>query len=374
MKRLKSNRRSIEPKKFRSIVKADKKIINRTRKYIKVEDSNRKWEDQNALKDLIPNIASSQIKGLSATRNELIKQQKEASIALQQVTAEYNDLERQYKNREKNAKIEIENKRKLEDLKIRYKELDEHFKGQRQRNIDLGDYEKTVKQWEEQIKTDEFNEQISKEKEDMQIRIRSLQRQSNLAKERIDRRSIRTALLQDLTKHETEASEAKKQMEEQQETYKYAKQREKLIRETNLANVKAREYEYLTVAQNEHMEAMKQMEEQQAKYEMNKKLWEEKEKTEILKRETEKMKFYDNEQEMNEYQNKMMNLAKEQGKAEHDKLKYSSSSLCLVFKSSNLRLFSISTLAFFFSFYIFVPNHYILLLSVEVQLKLLFVV
>jgi hypothetical protein len=71
------------------------------------------------------------------------------------------------------------------------------------------------------------------------------------------------------------------------------------------------------------MEAMKKMEEQQTKYEMNKKLWEEKEKTEMLKRETEKLKFYDNEQEMNEYQTKMMNLTKEQGKAAHDILKYS---------------------------------------------------
>jgi hypothetical protein len=151
---------------------------------------------------LIPSVASSQIKGLSATRNELIKQQKEASIALQQVTAEYNDLERQYKNREKKAKIEIENKRKLEDLKIRHKELDEHFKGQKKRNEDLGDYEKDIKRCEEQIKTDEFDEQINKDKEDMQIRIRSLQRQSNLARERIDRRSIRTAILQDLIKNE----------------------------------------------------------------------------------------------------------------------------------------------------------------------------
>jgi hypothetical protein len=43
-------------------------------------------------------------------------------------------------------------------LKIRHKELDEHFKGQRQRNLDLADYEKDLKNWEEKIKTDEFNE------------------------------------------------------------------------------------------------------------------------------------------------------------------------------------------------------------------------
>jgi hypothetical protein len=220
MKGIKSNRRSIEPKKFRGIVKTDKGLLKRTRKHIKVEDLNRRLEDQSTLQALIPSVASSQIRGLSATRNELIKQQKEASIALQQVTAEYNDLELQYKNREKNAKIEIENKRKLEDLKIRHKELDEHFKGQRKRNQELCDYEKDIKMWEEKIKEDEFNEQLDKEKEDMGIRNRSLQRQSQLTNERIEHRNKRTAVLQDLTKTEADASEAKLQMEGQQEKYR----------------------------------------------------------------------------------------------------------------------------------------------------------
>jgi hypothetical protein len=31
--------------------------------------------------------------------------------------------------------------------------------------------------WEEKIKTDEFNEQLTKEKDDMEMSIRSLQRQ-----------------------------------------------------------------------------------------------------------------------------------------------------------------------------------------------------
>jgi hypothetical protein len=113
MKRKISNRKSITPKKLRIISKSDKVLAKRVRRDMKVEDLNRKWEDQNTLQNLIPNVVSSQIKGLSATRNELITQQTEASIALQQVTAEYNDLERQYKKREKNAKVEIENKRKL---------------------------------------------------------------------------------------------------------------------------------------------------------------------------------------------------------------------------------------------------------------------
>jgi hypothetical protein len=49
--------------------------------------------------------------------------------------------------KEKNAKKEIENKRNLEDLQIRYKELDKHFKDQRTRNEQLDDYEKDVKNW-----------------------------------------------------------------------------------------------------------------------------------------------------------------------------------------------------------------------------------
>jgi hypothetical protein len=89
-------------------------------------------------------------------------------------------------------------------------------------------------------------------------------------------------------------------MEEEQENYKSNKQREKLLRETSLARTKANEFHYLATAQKEHMEAMAAMEEQQAKYEMNKQLWEEREKTEILKRETEKMKFYDNEKQLKE--------------------------------------------------------------------------
>jgi hypothetical protein len=199
---------------------------------------------------MIPSVASSQIRGLSANRIELINQQKEASFALQQINAEYNDLEKKYKKREKDAKIEIENRRKLDDLKIRHKELEKHFKNQDERNRELGDYEKDVQVWEEKIKNDEFKEQLAKEKDDMQMCIRSLQRQSHLTKERINHRNKRTAMLQDLTKDEEPASRSKINMEEQQETYKYAKQLEKLLRETALAKTKANEIHYLAISRS----------------------------------------------------------------------------------------------------------------------------
>jgi hypothetical protein len=91
----------------------------------------------------------------------------------------------------------------------------------------------------------------------MQMDIKSFQRQSNLSNERINHRNKRTAMLQNLMRNEEAASIAKIQVEEEQENYKYNKQREKLLRETALANKKAKEYTYLSIAQNEHMEAMR---------------------------------------------------------------------------------------------------------------------
>jgi hypothetical protein len=73
-----------------------------------------------------------------------------------------------------------------------------------------------VNQWEEQIKADEFNEQLAKEKDDMQTCIRSLQRQSHLTNERINHGNKRAAMLRDLIKDEEVASIAKTQMEGEQ--------------------------------------------------------------------------------------------------------------------------------------------------------------
>jgi hypothetical protein len=98
-------------------------------------------------------------------------------------------------------------------------------------------------------------------------------------------------MLQNLTADEEAASISKINMLEEQENNKYSKQREKLLRETAVAKQKIFSYSYATMAQHDNLEAMRLMEEEQTKYEMNKKLWEEREKTEILKRETEKLKF-----------------------------------------------------------------------------------
>jgi hypothetical protein len=52
------------------------------RGYIKVEDRNRKWEDENMSKHLISSVAESRRNALSATRNGILRQQKEASQAI----------------------------------------------------------------------------------------------------------------------------------------------------------------------------------------------------------------------------------------------------------------------------------------------------
>jgi hypothetical protein len=139
-------RKPINPKRIHKIVKNDKIITKRTRKHVEVEDQNKSWEEKNMFETMIPNVAISRMNAISSSRNEILKQQKEASAAIQQINAEYNDLDIKYKKREKDAKIEIENKRKLEELKRKHDELSEHFKGQRKRNEELGDYQKTVDQ------------------------------------------------------------------------------------------------------------------------------------------------------------------------------------------------------------------------------------
>jgi hypothetical protein len=53
-------------------------------------------------------------------------------------------------------------------------------------------------------------------------------------------------MLQNLLKDEEVASKAKIQMEEEQENYKYRKQREKLLRETSMAKTKAEEFHYFS--------------------------------------------------------------------------------------------------------------------------------
>jgi hypothetical protein len=68
---------------------------------------------------------------------------------------------------------------------------------------------------------------------------------------------------------------------------------------------------------------MIQFQEAQANYEMNKKLYEEREKTEILKRETEKLKYHDNEEKINAVNSEMETLAMKQAELELEKLRHS---------------------------------------------------
>jgi hypothetical protein len=68
---------------------------------------------------------------------------------------------------------------------------------------------------------------------------------------------------------------------------------------------------------------MKQFQEAQANYEMNKKLYEELEKTEILKREPEKLKYYDDKEKINAFISEMETLAMKQAELEHEKLRHS---------------------------------------------------
>jgi hypothetical protein len=187
--------------------------------------------------------------------------------------------------------------------------------------MELGQLEQSVKEHEEEYQNLQLSEQIQKEREDHMSHIRSLQRQSNLSRERDMQHSERITSLHGLTKFEETATEAKQQYIIAQEDYKFVKQQGRLIRETATARKKAEKLNELAIAQQEHTEAMRQFQEAQANYEMNKKLYEEREKTEILKRETEKLKYYIDEEKINAFNSETETLAMKQAELEHEKLR-----------------------------------------------------
>jgi hypothetical protein len=61
MKRKISSKRSIAPKRLRIIAKPDKKLIYKTRKYIQIEDQNKRFEDQNMQRTMLTSTAVSQL-------------------------------------------------------------------------------------------------------------------------------------------------------------------------------------------------------------------------------------------------------------------------------------------------------------------------
>jgi hypothetical protein len=64
---------------------------------------NRRWEDENMQKHNVASTGVSRVNMLSDTKNEILVAQKEASQAIQQLNAEYNDSSREFDKRNKLA-------------------------------------------------------------------------------------------------------------------------------------------------------------------------------------------------------------------------------------------------------------------------------
>jgi hypothetical protein len=84
MKRKISSRRSIEPKRLRSIAKVNKDLKYKTRKHIQIEDQNKRFEDKNIQRTLLTSNAVSRFNAIDTDKKDLMKQQKEASEIIRQ--------------------------------------------------------------------------------------------------------------------------------------------------------------------------------------------------------------------------------------------------------------------------------------------------
>jgi tRNA(Phe) wybutosine-synthesizing methylase Tyw3 len=87
-----------------------------------------------------------------------------------------------------------------------------------------------------------------------------------------------------------------------------------------IAQATGESYQQLINTQNECMTNLEAMKTAQTQYELNKKLYEEKKKLEELKRETEKLKFHSSEEQLEKFKEDMKEIAGQQADLEQEKL------------------------------------------------------
>jgi hypothetical protein len=246
------SKRFIAPKILRSIAKPDKNLIYKTRKYIQIEDQNKRFEDQNMQRTMLTSTAVSRFNAIDADKKDLMKQQKKASEIIRQLNMEHDTLQRNFDKKEKLAIEDRKVRDKIENLQITTQEQERDLKQYRTRQTELKDYEQTVAHYENITKQLQHQEQLEKDKHEHEKQVRTLQHQVDLAEEQYRQYSQRNHLLSKLTKHEHDTAEAKRAMLYQQENNKYIKKLEKLVTEAAVAKTKAEGFKQLSIAQKEH--------------------------------------------------------------------------------------------------------------------------
>jgi hypothetical protein len=130
MKRNKYHRKPVFHKiKHSSNTKLKKEVAKRTREYMELRDPNREREDDNMSRNMISSVAVSRLNAVAANRTDILAKQKEASVALQHLNTEYNDLQKEWNKRDRQIKEDDKIKAKLEDIKEKRREQERIIKG-----------------------------------------------------------------------------------------------------------------------------------------------------------------------------------------------------------------------------------------------------
>ena len=321
---IKPNRKSTIPKIVRnSNPKINKALKQRVNYYKQIEDKDKQWGDANMSRHLINSVATSRINTLADTKNEILVSQKEATQAINQLNAEYNELSREFTKRNKLAKEDAKVKEKIKDLKEQEWEQERKLQGYMKRRKELGHLEEYVKSIDEGFEDQTLAEQIAKEKEAHLSHIRAQQRQMQLSQERAEQHAQKAKKLQDLIDLQEQESIQKMQLIRTKEDYERNKnfysakvrseqRAQKLITYQNESTQHEKEA-------NEKIEVIKAKEE----YERKKKLNEEKDKLYMLRLETDNLKYNPNELQTAIYKRDLEKLKTEQTAVENERLRNS---------------------------------------------------
>jgi hypothetical protein len=159
-------------------IKFKQGLVKRARDYIESQDKNRVWEDDLRSRNRISSTEVSRLTTISTNRNEILNKQREASQAIAQLNMEYQVLSRDFEKRDRQIKEDRNDREKLDIIKEKRKEQENHIKGYTIRRKELDKIEQQVKDSDEYYNNLQFNEQLAKEKEDHILHLRSLNRQS----------------------------------------------------------------------------------------------------------------------------------------------------------------------------------------------------
>ena len=185
-------------------------------------------------------------------------------------------MQREHEKQEKKVKEDAKVRNKLEDLKIKIREQNRKLQKYTKRRKELESLEESERDNDEYLQDLLFEEQLHKDKEKHQTSILSIQKKQHLSRERAEQHHQKTLSLQDIEQERQRESDAK--------------------------------IEFIREKEN---------------YERHKKLKEEREKIELLRRETELIKYNPDQEQIELFKSDMKTIDDERAALEHEKMRSS---------------------------------------------------